>query len=628
MFTSLLLLVAFQVPPDSVPASTGSLRAWLDEEAMGQLDRRGQEMAKIASSQSAEARAAYVRRNLPLRPISSHGPLNAKVTKRIDRDTYTIENLTFESLPGFTVSANLYLPKERKGRVPAILGVAGHTANGKASATYQKAWIAFVRQGWAVLAYDPPGQGERWEYFDPASGTSRVGPGVPEHQMAGLQCFLTGRNLADYFVTDGVRAVDYLLTRPEIDPERIGVAGNSGGGTQAAYLTAVEPRLRAAVSSCYMTSWRQLWHDPGPQDAEQILPGMLARGLDFADFAYAFPRRPFLLTAAIQDFFPIAGARAAFAEMQRIGAALDQPTRAGYFEFDDKHGWSQPRREAAVRWFAKWFDGRETDGREAASVSEEESTLYSSPSGQVGGRTVADLNRDYLRQLQRQWTTPARERLLARLNMPPDGQPESLVAHPATSSSNVVIVAVTAQTGSPDVAELRNLGHAVIDVAPRGAAIFRSSARQGSYTADYQLAARAWVLGYNLPGIQTADLKSVIAEHARSGKRVWLYAAGPFVPAAIFTAALEPKVERLALLNGIRSYGEVVEATLHSRQAMAIVPGILEEFDLPQVLRLSKAQVTEIAPLTPNGVPIRSGGVRLRGEDWPLKKVLPEWFTQ
>ena len=123
-------------------------------------------------------------------------PLNPRITGTLDRGDYRVEKLVFESLPGFYVTANVYVPKTGKPPYPAVLGVAGHSTNGKASSTYQHGWIGMAKRGILVLAYDPPGQGERSEYLDPSTGKSRTGIGVPEHIMAGLQCLLTGGNIA------------------------------------------------------------------------------------------------------------------------------------------------------------------------------------------------------------------------------------------------------------------------------------------------------------------------------------------------------------------------------------------------------------------------------------------------
>ena len=184
--------------------------------------------------------------------------------------------------------------------------------------------------------------------------------------MAGVQCLLTGTNIARYFIWDGIRAFDYLLTRPDVDPKRIGVAGNSGGGTQSSYLAAFEPRLAAAAPSCYLTSWEKLWAGPGPQDAEQNFVNFLKDGLDFPDFLIAFAPKPIQMATATRDFFPIDGAKATFAEAHRIFEVLDAGPHMGFFEFDDTHGWSKPRREATYRWFARWLQGREDDGVEPA----------------------------------------------------------------------------------------------------------------------------------------------------------------------------------------------------------------------------------------------------------------------
>jgi len=104
-----------------------------------------------------------------------------------------------------------------------------------------------AKRGILVLAYDPPGQGERLEYFDTATENRRCPAEARRARHGGAQGLLTGTNIARWFIWDGIRAVDYLETRPDVDPKRIGVAGNSGGGTQSTYLAAFEPRLAAAA---------------------------------------------------------------------------------------------------------------------------------------------------------------------------------------------------------------------------------------------------------------------------------------------------------------------------------------------------------------------------------------------
>ncbi|MCX6593712.1 MAG: alpha/beta fold hydrolase [Acidobacteria bacterium] len=661
---------------------------WLTQQAETHWDQRERTVAALSSAAQIKARQEYVRRTareliggLP----AGKTPLNARVTSKapLEGEGYRIENIIFESLPGFQVTANLYLPARGRKPFPAVLGVAGHSVNGKASSTYQTAFIGFAQRGIAVLAYDPPGQGERLEFLDPVSGKSRAGIGVPEHQMAGLQCLLTGTSMARYEIHDGIRAFDYLLTRPEIDPKRIAVAGNSGGGTQAAYLAVMEPRLAGVVSSCYMTRWRELWSGPGPQDAEQVWPEFIARGLDFGDFALAAAPRPFLMTTAIRDYFPIDGARTTFKQTQRLFDLLTGGEKMGYFEFDDTHGWSKPRRQAANRWLEKWLLGKDSDGAEGEILTEEETKLYATSTGQVstsgGTETVQSLNRKLAAELKTTREKRAEPVTVARIKQvigyrePAAGSPPASVrgkvaqdgyqveklelaveggvsipallyyqtlAEPPTRAWIFASGAGTA--GDPDIAELVRAGHVVLAVDPRGSGEGYRARGVGDYSGPYQLAARTWLLGRNLVEMQAADL--VMANRylrSRIGdRRVGLLAKGTLGPAAIFAAALDSGFGQLVLERSVLSYSAIVDAAVHSHQDNAVVPGILKHFDLPDVLRtLVPRRVTLVSPVTPNQLspgligavtevatgPARSSVV-VRGEAWTLRRTVPEMF--
>src|SRR5437773_8185824 len=133
---------------------------------------------------------------------------------------------------------------------------------------------------------------------------------------------LVGDHLARYTIWDGMRALDYLLSRKEVDPARIGLTGNSGGGTHTAYIAALDDRIQVAAPSCYITSWHLMLDTIGPQDAEQTFPLWLQEGFDYPDYLYAFVPKPYLLLSAIRDFFPIAGARETFAEAEKVYSAI------------------------------------------------------------------------------------------------------------------------------------------------------------------------------------------------------------------------------------------------------------------------------------------------------------------
>jgi len=656
--------------------------AWLTRLAEAHWDRREAAVTALDSAARIRERQVYVRKTMvdliggfP----ATRTPLNPQVTGQFTRDGYRVENVIFESQPGFRVTANLYLPTTGQPPYPAVLGVAGHSVNGKASSTYQNAFIGFVKQGVAVLAFDPPGQGERSEYFDPASGRSRIGIGTAEHTMAGLQCLLTGHTMARYETWDGVRAFDYLLTRPEIDPKRIAVAGNSGGGTQAAYLSAVEPRLAAIVSSCYMTRWRELWSGPGPQDAEQVFPSFVAKGLDFGDFALAFAPRPFLMTTAIQDFFPIDGARLTYKQNQRLFDLLAGGERAGYFEYDDKHGWSQPRREAAYRFLGKWLQNKQTDGKEPAIEPEEESVLYATPTGQLatsgGSETVQSLNLQHARQLAASrppvtlqtarsalsWSAPpgtpsartAGETMVdgirvEKLEIPVEGglSIPALYFQPANPAGARAIVFASGfgKGADSDVLALAKAGTPVLAVDPRGMGeSYKPSGRTG-YRQSYQLASKAILLGRNLVEMQAADLLAaanvLAARPGASGRKIAIYAKGAIGPAAVFAAAFGDQIAELTLERTILSYMDVASARIHEGLDQAVVPGILKHADLPEVLKLLQNKpVHVISPVHPNGRPMVRAeamtslgpaagavGLTIRGEGWTLSRTLPDWF--
>ncbi|MFN8811668.1 MAG: alpha/beta hydrolase family protein [Acidobacteriota bacterium] len=621
--------------------------AWLTAEATRLWDAREHRLFALDSRPALERYQQEVREKA-LRLIGGLPPvktaLNARVTGTFSRPGYRVEKVIFESLPGYRVTANLYLPGGVQGRVPAVLGVAGHSLNGKASATYQHAFVGMARRGMAVLAWDPPGQGERLEYFDAASGRSRVGAGVNEHQMAGVPGLLSGQTLARFFIWDGIRAVDYLMTRPEIDPERLAVAGNSGGGTQAAYLAVFEPRLKAVVSSCYMTRWRELWSGPGPQDAEQVWPGFLSEGLDFADFAFAAAPRPFLITSAIQDYFPIAGARATFRQLRRVFDLMGAEDKAGFFEYDDTHGWSKPRREAAYRWLTKWFFGREDQSLEAPFEPEEEALLWASAEGLAGGRTTRELFQEAASDRKTTSWTAERFRVATGWRNPAEGSlngdafevepglriPASL--HPQTGGRGWVIVAGVAE----DSAELKEIlanGLSVLRIDPRGSGPAYGRAGIGGYRLPYQLNAREWLLGRSLVVDQARDLVSAFRwiKKGRPDDSVLLYAKGSLGVAALIAAVAEPRIGKVLVDSTLGRWGALLELPVHEGWDSVVIPGVLAYFDLPDIAKeIGRERLLQLNPMSPSGSIDRKlaaqPGYAPRGEGWSIRRATGSFF--
>jgi Acetyl xylan esterase (AXE1) len=297
------------VPPAAtLPAARDFWNDWpghLIEQMNGARQQRLARLAAIATPAQAQERIERVRSKLweLLGGQLEKQSLNPRVTGQLQRNGYRIEKLVFESISGVYVTANLYLPVSGKPPFPAILAPVGHSPNGKAYRAYQHFYQNMARQGYVVLTYDPWGQGERLQYIDPKTGSSHFEP-TGEHSQAGRPMILLGDSFALYCTWDGIRGIDYLLTRPEVDPERLGCTGQSGGGTMTMYLAALEPRLRAAVVNEGNTEnvAGPFYDPPGAvDDAEQNIVGGLPFNLDRGDLLCAFASKPLLICYTTHD---------------------------------------------------------------------------------------------------------------------------------------------------------------------------------------------------------------------------------------------------------------------------------------------------------------------------------------
>ena len=390
---------------------------WLDQQAQKQFTRWNSEYEARKTEQQIldyqkKQRAFFIEQ---LGGLPERTPLNAKITGEIQREGYRVEKVLFESQPGLVVSSALFLPdsSEFQAPYPAVLVVCGHSAQAKAYTAYQTACALAAKNGVAAFIIDPIGQGERYQHLD-AQGKVELPSTTAGHSLLGLGCMLLGQNVARFEVWDGMRAIDYLQSRNDIAGDKIGCMGNSGGGTQTAYLMALEDRIVAASPACYITSFSKLLSTIGPQDAEQNIHGQLGFGMDHADYLMMRAPTPILICCSTRDFFNIDGTWDSFRRAKRLYERLGYPERISLVETDNQHGWHQPLREAAVQWMVRWLDGRDITVVEDGIELIDEKELWASPQGQVlmmpGGKSGFELNGEtnqtFAAQREKLWTTP------------------------------------------------------------------------------------------------------------------------------------------------------------------------------------------------------------------------------
>jgi len=312
--------------------------------------------------------------------------LNPRVTGTLAGDGYRIEKVVFESVPGFHVTALLYVPEAPAGPKPAVLLACGHSPIGKAYPSYQEIAIRLVRRGYVVLCWDPVGQGERSQFWDATRGRSRYNLVCGEHAVLGNLAVLAGASLLRWEVWDGMRAVDYLLTRSEVDARRVAITGTSGGGTQSAWIGALDPRIAVVIPSCYVTALpmrmaNRIFEDPDT-DPEQDPSGLVSAGIDHAGLLLLVYPRALFVASAVKDFVPIEGARLTFREVAKMYRRFGHGDRVGMTEGYHEHRFSLENQTAAFAFLDRSSAQPMREGL-AAEPTRPPEALRCTPSGQV-----------------------------------------------------------------------------------------------------------------------------------------------------------------------------------------------------------------------------------------------------
>ncbi|MGH9674608.1 MAG: alpha/beta hydrolase [Bryobacteraceae bacterium] len=585
----------------------------------------------------ARARLATILGDFPPRT-----PLNPKVTGRLDRVDYVVENVIFESRPRYYVTANAYVPRRGRAPFPGVLAPVGHWGAGKFFEDYQRLGAYLAQRGFLVLVYDAPGQGERQQYYDHVMGQTLLSPGntqwfvTIEHGYAGGQTILTRDNYASYMLWDGIRAIDYLAERSDVDRERIACTGTSGGGLQTELLSAIDPRIKVAIPVCYGGC--------APDTPSR-------KGIGRADIDALIAPRPLLMIEATGD--PRAGVLAKQKRHEIVSHLYDvsqMKERTRFVITEEPHGYGETIRRAAYEWLSRWLNGTTPAAdtlKEERWPLEPEEALRCTTTGQVrtalAGETVFTLNRAEASRVQdreplprrredwAEWGRRLREDVRSRIALEPSpavvnarqlgridrgtyvlekavyfSDPEvfvpALLFLPKMAGRRpAVILANEGGKTAGGVIEkyvqpLVEGGIVVLSIDPRGTGETAPVAsRERNYRGFIQdnessLMYEALGVGLTLLGLRTRDVQRAAdyleARPEVDPSRISAIGHGSGGLLVLHAAALDERIRSVACMGTLMSYASVVENEIYGQRISLFPRAGLRKYDLPELAAL------------------------------------------
>ena len=596
-------------------------------------------MMLVRTRESADRRQAEVREKvlkliggLPVRD----GPVAVKEFGSIAGDGFRMEKIAYESLPDFWVTANLYLPASGDGPFPAIVLAPGHGAGGKAE---NWSWGGnFARNGIVTLAYDPIGQGERLQYYDPGRKASFIGNPTGEHGEANIGPMLIGESIARYMVNDAMRGVDYLVGRKDVDAARIGAFGCSGGGTMTAYFVVLDARVKVAATACYITSFEELLASPqGAQDAEQSIPHFIEQGLDFPDWVEAFAPRPYAVVSTENDMFPFAGARATVDEAKRIYRLYDAEERLEWITGPGGHGNLGPISPAILSFFTKYLRNGAPQYAFTPMRVAQTSDLIVTPTGQaltsLGDETIYSINRRQMassgrppivlwskadvqtlqtrlvgdiRKLTGSVIEPGSARPVVKVETSERRSGYTLDTISLQSDGDTFVPGVVATPGGrfrrsavlmlgpvsefrPIIEELARDRILVMALDPRPTPAGTESIKSPFLGIFNLLSLRTFLVGKTIVGLRLDDaIRGVdwLAAHRNVDREdITVYGRGSLGMVAMHAAVIDPRISRIVLENTLVSYQTIVDQPVHRNVSEVVIPGVLRVYDTGDLLQ-------------------------------------------
>jgi cephalosporin-C deacetylase-like acetyl esterase len=628
------------------------LVAALNQIGLRQAQERAVAVARIQTPADLQHRRDDVRsRLLPL--IGGVPEAGKRVAVRafgsVEGDGFRVEKLVYESMPNLWVTANVYVPRSGAGLFPAVLLWPGHEASGKLG---QYNWGAnLANNGIIAMAVDPIGQGERLQHFDPELEESKVGGSTGEHGVAAYSTLLLGQHVAQYFLTDAMRAVDYLSNRRDVDAQRIGAFGCSGGGTATAYLAAFDPRVKVAAVACYITSFEALLPTAGPQEAEQTIPRFLQAGLDFGDWVELAAPKPYAIVSTESDMFPFAGARQTYEEAKRIWKLHGAADKLQWITGPGGHGNLGPIAPQILGFLTRWLkdDSQPPEFRQYKPMRRED--LLVTTTGQVstsiGSETYESINRKdaraVLAAVRHEPAKPGDIRAIAEIGIDPGrtltalnvvksterdgyrldsfsldgssagGAPGILAVPPGAGRKPAVLMLETqpveTAAARPDVARLARAGRLVALLQARGTPGPNTPGQSALLGPFNLLGLRAMLVGQTIVGMRVEDVIRMVDQLTLrpdvDPPSITIYGSGAMGVVALHAAALDRRINRVVIENTLVSYRSALLQPLHRNLPEIALPGVVRKYDLGDLMTaISPAPITVVNPVDAMGQPI------------------------
>lgn len=568
------------------------------------------------------------------------GDLNAQVVGQVQGTGYHIEKIIFESKPGRYVTANLYMPKHVPAPVPAALELCGHGLNGKGPSS--QAAILMATNGIAVLVVDPIGQGERLQLIN-EEGKPLTRGATTEHTLLNAGFNLLGTSLAAQEYWDNHRALDYLLTRTDIDSDHIGIYGSSGGGTQTAYYVGLDPRVKVAAICSFFSTRERTIELQGPSDGCQHIPYEGREQLEVPDFALMMAPRPLLILSGKYDFVDLWGAQQGYAELQQCYKVLGCPEKVGMLTVETGHGLGAEKRQTLVSWFKRWLKDDKSPVKEAPQERFQLAEVLCTAKGQVnlslsGALSVMQENVNRMEE----WTSQrnafltkgkktVRAKVMELLGL--EGFPASKIRVETTGHEAmreyeqykfqliregempvpcILLIPAKATAASPLELRLQEEGKGgylseytnITAALTEGKILLVADLRGMGETTDpafyndakywnreYRNAMISMHTGRPIMGQRVVDILTLLdfcTEHeALKGRSITICADGIYGPAVIHAAYLDTRITGANITRSVKTWKDFLVNPMQRDMYSNVLYGVLRYYDLPDLIRLS-----------------------------------------